>query len=142
VKRLLALLLGAACAVTALLVVSNGGFDLFGKNPVVGIEVYISKDVDSGGGPYTLLIDAFDNTTGDSLHHEEFPAVGEYRSSGGIRYPTGHKVDVLVRAKLGGKPIPFSSYIRLQDGGLGADKKTCTPVAVITVFECKLTTKY
>lgn len=108
-------------------------------SPRVLIESYIN----TSSGPYTLVVDAFDNTTGERLHHDEVPVVGEYGPAS-LEYPSGHRVDVTVRAVIGGgNKIPMSSYVRLGDGGFGAKQKTCTPARTdMSSLECKVSTKY
>lgn len=114
-----------------------------GSAPRVLIVSRVIKDVTKGGGPYTLVVDAYDNTAGQPLHHEEHPVVGEYGPAS-LEYPSGHHVDVTVTLRLGGGlKIPIGSYIKLTDGGLGGKEKSCTPVnSQLSSLECKLTTRF
>lgn len=106
----------------------------------VVIKSYVVSNPEIGG-PYTLTVDAYDNTDGKVLHHDEQPVVGEYGPSA-LLYPSGHRVDVSVRIRLGGgKKIPTSSYIRLRD--VGAKEKSCSPVdAQRSSLECKISTRF
>lgn len=106
-------------------------------------HVMIRAKVSTDAGPYTLKVDAYDNTTGEVLTHEDMPVVGEYGPSA-VTYPSGHRVDVTVRIVIGGGiKIPMSSYIRLNDGGIGEDTKTCTPANPdLSSLECKVSTKF
>jgi hypothetical protein len=106
-------------------------------SPVVSIWTYIPGDV----GPYEVVIDAADRTSGEILPQRREPvASGEYGPSA-ITYPAGHVVDIKVSITLTAN-IPSLSWIRLQDGGITKPKKTCTPLGKISTLECTITTKF
>jgi hypothetical protein len=106
-------------------------------------RVLIKSSMPRGSGPYTLKIDAYDNTTGQPLQAKEEPVVGEYGPAS-LEYPSGHNVELTVRMTPGGGiKVPMSSWIRLTDGGIGGKEKSCFPAdSQHSSMECKLTTRY
>lgn len=107
--------------------------------PQVNIWVFFPKDV----GPYTVHVEALDTTSGEQLANDDRHVAGGEYGPASLNYPGGHKVKLTVSVHLGVN-VPSSSYIRLQDGGIGQVKKTCYPQIGATTVElrCSLTTNY
>lgn len=118
-----------------------GGSAAVGGKVNVLITAYIPKD----SGPYTVHVEALDKSTGQPLHVDDKHVAGGEYGPASLQYDSGHKVSMIVTLTgLGdGKHVPMSSYLRLQDGGLGKPKKSCTPAnAQVTELRCSIDTKF